>query len=80
MTDKKRVTVASIVEAWLKSNGYDGLCTEDCGCGLEDLMPCCEDCGGCEPGYAHTATGLEGDVDVDAGETYYSPEPTEQTP
>lgn len=24
----------------LMQNGYDGLCNDDCGCGVDDLMPC----------------------------------------
>ncbi len=40
-------TLAAIAAAWLKANGYDGLCPAlewhcDCGCGLDDLMPCDE--------------------------------------
>lgn len=36
--------VREIVTAWLKTNGYDGLCNVDfeCGCRIEDLMPCDE--------------------------------------
>lgn len=51
------MTVQEIVAEYLKNNGYDGLCNEDCGCGLEDFMPCvnsqlsvCET-HGCEPAY-----------------------------
>jgi hypothetical protein len=51
------MTVKEIVAEYLKSNGYDGLCNEICGCGLEDFMPCgdsenhiCE-IHGCEPAY-----------------------------
>ena len=29
-----------IIREWLKDNGYDGLCNEDCGCSVEDFMPC----------------------------------------
>lgn len=36
------MTICEIVEAWLVANGYDGLCDyeEECGCGINDLMPC----------------------------------------
>jgi hypothetical protein len=36
------ITVKYIVFTWLKSNGYDGLCCEDCGCSQDDLAPCGE--------------------------------------
>jgi hypothetical protein len=33
--------VATIVEEWLRANGYDGLCIPgECGCEIDDLMPC----------------------------------------
>lgn len=36
------ITVKTILEYHLKSIGADGLCNpgEECGCGLDDLMPC----------------------------------------
>lgn len=42
-----------IIKNWLRENGYDGLCHPEyeCGCGLDDFMPCCEDLGECEPAY-----------------------------
>lgn len=77
--NETRVTVASIVKEWLKSHGYDGLCYKaDCGCGLDGLMPCGDDCSCCEPAYEHIVTGQEDDVSVEAevGDIYYSPEPS----
>lgn len=46
--------VAKIVEEWLRNNGYTGLCTEGCGCSIDDLFPCagCSGLEKCEPGYA----------------------------
>jgi len=34
--------IREIVVAWLKANGYDGLCNteNECGCTLDDLIPC----------------------------------------
>ena len=53
VTDMEPKNVHEIVEAWLKENGYTGLCTEGCGCVAGDLFPCE---GGlsynCCPGYA----------------------------
>jgi len=40
-----------IVKKYLIENGYDGLCAYDCGCYLEDLVPCGEDMSECVPGY-----------------------------
>lgn len=34
------MNVREIVIAHLKDGGFDGLAGEDCGCGLDDLMPC----------------------------------------
>ncbi len=33
-------TVEEIVKQWLEANGYGGLYDEECGCSLDDLMPC----------------------------------------
>lgn len=48
------MTVKDIVEKYLKDNKFDGLYSSfgDCGCQLDDLMPCCsEGIEQCEPGY-----------------------------
>jgi hypothetical protein len=39
-------TVKDIVREYLLANGADGLCTDDCGCSVDDLAPCgdCSDC------------------------------------
>lgn len=33
-------TVKEIVKEYLQANGYDGLATDDCGCSVNDLIPC----------------------------------------
>jgi len=45
--------VQDIIESWLKENGYDGLYDDrECGCLLEDLIPCGGDWAfECQPGY-----------------------------
>ena len=52
------MNVRNIVFDYLKQNGYDGLCTDDCGCGLDDLQPCGYDKPNnpfdCVPAYRHT--------------------------
>ncbi len=51
------MTVKEIVIEYLKANGYDGLCREECGCGLNDLCPCDDNpYFDCEPAYHHEAT------------------------
>lgn len=47
------ITVKDALEAYLKVNGYDGLCNPEvgCGCVLVDLCPCESDFSMCEPGY-----------------------------
>jgi len=40
--------VKNIIQEWLQAHGYDCLCNDECGCGIEDLFPCdnpgCIDC------------------------------------
>ena len=46
------MTVKEIVKDCLEKNGYDGLCSENCGCGLHDLMPCSgSETNNCQPAY-----------------------------
>lgn len=53
--------VRSILADWLRANGYDGLTTLDCGCGLDDLAPC----GGaqldCVPAYRREGPAPDGE-------------------
>jgi hypothetical protein len=50
------MTVKQIVAEWLKEHGYDGLynwghyCGCECGCKLDDLMPCGEGFSNCQAG------------------------------
>lgn len=47
--------IRKIVREYLKAHGYDGLYNYECGCAIDDLMPCdasTEDIWECEPGYA----------------------------
>jgi len=43
--------VLDIIKDWLKEHGCDGLCGEECGCLLDDLMPCGEGSTECQAGY-----------------------------
>ena len=58
------MTVKDIIKKYLEDNGYDGLCNEICGCGLDDFMPCglfaCDSSViGCKPAYKHKCPGHE---------------------
>lgn len=45
------MNIKQIVTGYLKTNGYDGLCKDDCGCKVDDLFPCdCVDTEYCEAG------------------------------
>lgn len=46
------MTAKEIIIKYLKDNGFDGLCGEDCGCGIDDLAPCDMPMD-CEPAYKH---------------------------
>ena len=64
-TDKAMAipTVREIVETWLREHEYDGLCAENCGCSLGDLMPCddwgSENVSECIPGHIRKCTNPE---------------------
>jgi len=45
------ITVLDIVKQYLIANGYDGLYNEDCGCVVDDLIPCGDCFDNCIPGY-----------------------------
>lgn len=52
--------VKTIVEEWIRKNGYTGLFCEECGCEIDDLMPCAGWDSGldrCRAGYKHTCEG-----------------------
>jgi len=46
-----------IIKTWLEDNGYDGLCDPDneCGCHIDDFMPCGEPSIHCEAGHQEDA-------------------------
>lgn len=65
------MTVREIIISHLRSIGADGLCSYDCGCGFDDLMPCAGDsilgdCSQCVP--ARKSTAKRGDPNIDWGE------------
>ena len=46
-------TIGDLVKRLLEINGFEGLYNADfeCGCQLDDLVPCAEDCTKCRPGF-----------------------------
>lgn len=46
------MTALEILKNQLEQMGADGLCIQDCGCGLADLAPCGEWIGECVPAMA----------------------------
>jgi hypothetical protein len=69
MTEKEMTTL-DIIKQYLEANGYDGLAGEECGCFIDDLVPC-----GfgipvyCRAGYK-TRLGYDGEI-VDGVSTFY---------
>lgn len=43
--------VKEIIKEYLEKNDFTGLIGDSCGCEIEDLIPCGEDCSLCKPGY-----------------------------
>ena len=61
------MNVREIVTEYLIKNGFDGLCTYDCGCFIDDLAPCNQDCMECEPGFKiGNGIGLKKDKEEDS--------------
>lgn len=57
------MTIKQIVEERLRADGFDGLCRADCGCKLDDLMPCHEPGTDCVAGHFMGCT-LDGEIIV----------------
>ena len=59
------MTVKDIVEKYLRENGFDGLCGDDCGCGLEDGLAPCDFCNifECGPAYLGWCDGKPSEDD-----------------
>ena len=47
------MNVREIIKAYLKEHGFDGLVDDDgeCGCLVDNLMPCDAPCETCRPGF-----------------------------
>lgn len=62
------MTVLEIVKQYLQEHGYDGLCSDVCGCAIDDLAPCGEMTESCCAAYKGPCTCGEG-CDFDMYET-----------
>ena len=47
------MTTKEIIIKYLKDNGFDGLFCDECGCSIDDLGCCSDNCMDCMPGYKH---------------------------
>lgn len=58
----EKLNVVDIVKKYLIDNGYDGLWNPEyeCGCELNELMPCDINMTECGPGYLHKADPMTG--------------------
>ena len=61
-TRRCRMDVQKIVKKYLHENGFGGLMEPwgECACEIDDLMPCCDPCADCEPGYKHVTDMSKG--------------------
>ena len=68
------MNVNEIIKKYLRENGYDGLCNEKCGCGIDNLMPCDTfACQSCVPASKHIATEEDAEkYDCGIGDTIYT--------
>jgi hypothetical protein len=58
--------LVAYVRAALERDGYDGLWNDDeCGCKLDDLMPCDGPSTRCQPGYLQALTDAQWDDGLD---------------
>lgn len=48
--EEKAFDIVDIVKKYLKENDFDGLCSAECGCEIEDLRLCGECLCNCTPG------------------------------
>ncbi len=54
------MTVIEMLAEYLKENGYDGLCGQECGCEIDDLAPCDEVNRECVAGHKESCTPTDG--------------------
>ncbi len=80
------MTLHDIVKEWLEKNGYEGLYSvdADCGCKLDDLMPCGEPGMNCRAGHVvpcdPETCGADGDCPWHIGKKDCTQKGTPETP
>jgi len=71
-------TIKNIVREWLTARGYDGLCAGECGCGIDDLIPCGQMIAGyCQPARRKVATEADSEF-ASVGNIIYVPAESEE--
>lgn len=64
--------VYDIIKEYLEKNGYTALCGDDCGCSLDDFMPCGGDnCMSCTAGYKNDCIKCEKRDECDIYDSSY---------
>lgn len=56
------MTVVEVLIEYMKANGYTALCSDGCGCGINDLSPC-DNFSDCSLGYEIKSNCNKCDVD-----------------
>lgn len=62
-----KITVKTILRAFLWGQGYDGLCNENCGCSERDLAPCGEVKLYCKPAYRTFCKNCKAELFTESG-------------
>ena len=66
------MNLLEITASWLREHGYDGLVRTDfdCGCGLDDFMPCSQPPEHCEAAYRRECLGCPEDTHCEMQDGY----------
>jgi len=65
------VKIYEIAAEYMKANGFTALYRDDCGCTLDDFMPCGGECAvDCEVGHANDCTTCAGRDECPTGNEY----------
>lgn len=70
------ITAKEILVAYLKEHGFDGLCGDECGCGVDDIAPCYEYNMACIAAHSRVLGTDEYVGDACPGDTVYEAAPS----